>query len=352
MNILILISSLNYGGAEKQALLDANMLSQEHTVYLGTFFGGKLEEQLLPEVTLIRIEKSNYLSTAFKLIHLVKQHKIQIIHAHLFASSVISAIASLFADNSVIWHFHAHRYENPTKGKSILKWLSHLRKVKKLLFVNTELMEYYQKENYGFPVNKCAILYNSTQQSPVPGKVKEEEKIKIGFIGRIIELKRVEYLIELAQWLKSKNIDSFEILIVGDGPEKEKLQRRATQAKVSDLIRFEGFQLGTPKYYAQFDIFILPSREECLSIALIDAGVWGIPSIAFSTGGNDEIIKNGITGYIVKTKEELFEKTRLLMNNQALRITMGNDAQTLCRSLFDETKHLESLNSIYTGILT
>jgi glycosyltransferase involved in cell wall biosynthesis len=351
MNILILVSTLNFGGAEKQAVLDANMLSLGHTVYLASFKGGPLQEQVLDNVTIRQFEKTNYISTAFRILNFVKKHNIQIIHAHLFASSVISTLASLFTRISVVWHFHAHRYENPTKGKLILRWLSKLRTVKRLLFVNTELMEYYLKEDFGFPSHKCEIMYNSTQQLKTIKLPKSDHMLKIGFIGRLVELKRVEYLVELAKWLKANNFNNFEIIIVGDGPEKGRLEQMSIENRVQENVIFAGFQIDTAKYYSQFDIFILPSREECLSIALIDAGVWAIPSIAFQVGGNDEIIKNEVTGYIVKSKEELFEKVQFLIDNPSICNQMGNEAQNFCISLFGEDTHRGALNSLYAEIV-
>ncbi|NVO21370.1 MAG: glycosyltransferase [Bacteroidetes bacterium] len=352
MNILILVSSLNYGGAEKQALLDANMLSTGQNVYLCSFFGGPLEQQIQPGVKLLRVQKSGYFKTALSIARLVKEHNIQIIHAHLFASSVISALASLLTSVSVIWHFHAHRFESPSKGKATLKWLSRLRSVKKLLFVNTELRDYFLGDHYGFPVKKCIIMYNSAQQHPAEVHFHQGKPIRIGFIGRLVELKRVEFLVELAGWLKSRDCNDFEIEIVGDGPEKERLEKISSEAGVSDKVHFMGFRSDTANFYAKFDLFILPSREECLSIALIDAGVWGIPSIAFAVGGNDEIIRNGVTGYIVQTKDELFDKVKYLMDQPAEREQMSKAAKEFCGSVFGEETHLASLTNLYKGIVS
>ena len=57
MNVLILISSLSFGGAEKQAVIDANLLSEGHTVFLGTFKDGPLKGQLRSDVKHILIKK-------------------------------------------------------------------------------------------------------------------------------------------------------------------------------------------------------------------------------------------------------------------------------------------------------
>ena len=350
MNILILVSTLNFGGAEKQALLDANMLSKVHNVYFATFYGGELEAQLSKEVKINKFRKTNYIQTAIQIASFVHKNNIHLIHAHLFASSVISALAGLLSGVKVIWHFHGHRYEEEQKGKRALSLLSRLPNVKKLLFVNTELIEYYHLEGYRFPKNKCMLMHNSSQQyTPLPDQ-DTKDKLIIGFIGRIVELKRVEYMVELAAWLKKKGLMNFSVDIIGDGPELNNLKELSIQLNIDDKIFFRGFQSDTLLYYSTFDLFILPSREECLSLALIDAGVFGIHAIAFQVGGNDEIINDGETGYIIQTKEALFEKTYYLLSNPEERSRMKKLAQSYCKSKFGETTHLETLLSLYKSI--
>jgi L-malate glycosyltransferase len=350
MNILILISSLNYGGAEKQAVLDANMLCEEHNVCLVTFYGGPLEKQVSPKASLLRLRKSNYITTALNLINIVRKYNIQIIHAHLFASSVIAALSGLFCKVKVIWHFHGHRYEDEQNGNKTLTWLSWLPHIRKLLFVNTELIGYFNQKGYRFPVAKSMLMYNSSQLHVTSKTNEKNSTFSIGYIGRIVELKRVEYLVELAAWLKLKELTNFCIEIVGDGPLLPNLKELSLQLSVDDKINFRGFQTDTAAYYSSFDLFILPSREECLSLALIDAGVCGIPAIAFKVGGNDEIIKQGETGYIILTKEELFDKTLYLYNNPDERIRMGIAASSFCNATFGETPHMNELNVLYKSI--
>lgn len=113
MNILILVSSLNYGGAEKQAVLDANMLaaSGEHQIFIGTFQEGPLREQLSPQVHLKLFEKKDYLSTAYQIARFNKRENIQLVHNHLYAPMIIASLASLIYRVPVLWHFHGHHFE-------------------------------------------------------------------------------------------------------------------------------------------------------------------------------------------------------------------------------------------------
>lgn len=308
MNILFIISSLEYGGAEKQTVLDANMMVPKNEVFLGYFIDGPQKEIIDKRVKIIKIKKKNYLVTAINLAGLVKQNNIQLIHSSLFAAMNVSALSSLFCNVNVVWNFHSHEYELPWFHRLVYKWLARLPGVKKICFVNQELIQYFQGKGFNFPSNKIELLYNN---STIHSSIEKDEKnggIIIGYVGRLVALKRVEYLPELVQFLLSKRYVDFHIQIVGDGDQRNLLEQEVSKKELRAYISFAGFQKDIEEYYAGFDLFVNPSQEECLSIALIDAGMCGIPSLAFNVGGNNEIIINSKTGYIVNTKEEFFEK--------------------------------------------
>lgn len=342
MNILLLVSSLNFGGAEKQAVLDANMLAGSAKVYLGMFEDGDLRELLNDGVEVVKFEKNGYFSTAGRLADFIKEKKISVVHNHLYAPMIISALASMRVKVPVIWHFHGHHFE---VRRFPLNILSKLPTVKRAVFVCSALARYFEKE-YWFPKKKITVLYNSSQIRKLPQLKPKDNVLRIGFIGRVVKLKRIHYLLALAAHLKSKGIKNFEIMIVGDGPEREKMENLARDGQVADKVKFLGFRTDIEELYNQFDLFVLPSEEEALSLALIDAGMCGIPALAFDVGGNNEIIKHGETGFIVNTIDELKEKTMLLCQDEALRKKMGEKAAEYT-SIFNEENHRESLLELY-----
>ncbi len=344
MNILILVSSLNFGGAEKQAVLDANMLSSADNVnvYLGMFQDGDLRQLLDEKVKVVQFEKQNYLSTAGKLADFIKEKNITVVHNHLYAPMIISALATLKVKVPVMWHFHGHHFE-------VRRWplnvLSKLPSVKRTIFVCAALARYFENE-YSFPKKKIKVLYNSSQIQRLPELKPKDDIVRIGFIGRVVKLKRVQFHLEVAKYLKERGILNFEVMIVGDGPEREPMEALAKELGVDDKVKFLGFRTDIENLYNHFDLFVLPSDEEALSLALIDAGRCAIPSLAFDVGGNKEIIKDGETGYIVKSLNDLKEKVATLIEKPELRKKMGEKAEEFTR-IFDEENHLKSLLNLY-----
>lgn len=346
MNILIVISSLSYGGAEKQAVIDANLLSGYYNVSLCYFHEGPLRELINEKVKTICIQKGIYPVTALRLRKIAIENQIQIIHASLFASMIISALSSGFSDRKILWHFHSHEYDLPFLNRLLLSVLSRLPSVRKLIFVSTELRIDLTRR-FRLPDSKTDLLYNTSSLNPVSNVKKDHFTFTIGYIGRLVELKRVHLLVEAATFLLKKGFADFHMMIIGDGQERLMLEELTKKNGVETFFEFTGFQSDTEKYYNEMDIFALPSGEECLSMSAIDAGVKGIPIVAFDVGGNSEIIDSGNTGYIVTTKEEFFEKIYYLAVNKIIREQMGEAAYIYCSDKFGKEKHLAQLNALY-----
>jgi glycosyltransferase involved in cell wall biosynthesis len=353
LNILFIISSLKFGGAEKQTVIDANMFAERHNVFVVVFREGELEELLSDKVKLFVLNKNGYFRTAKKVKRIIVDENIQVVNSSLFASMIISVLSARRTNIPVIWYFHSHEYDAKLKSKIAYRFFSKFNCLKKIFFVSNELKNSFEKNGYRFPINKQGVVYN-TNSVNINKKNNIETSsnvVIIGYIGRLVGLKRVEYLLDAADYLKKNDIHNFIINIIGDGELKNKLIKYSEQLKVNDKVKFLGYKSDVERYYKNFNIFMLPSREECLSIALIDACIYSLPCIAFNVGGNDEIIINEKTGYIVKNKSELFEKLKILIIDENKRKEMGKEAKEYCADKFDKNKKREYLENIFKNLI-
>jgi glycosyltransferase involved in cell wall biosynthesis len=347
MNLCILISSLNIGGAEKQAVSDANLLCSKNNVLLVVFKDGLLKTNLDERIKYIVIDKSGYYNTAKDIATLIVTYKIDVIHASLFAPMIIGALASKISQKPIFWNFHSHEHDLPIKSRLVLFALSRSSLLKRISYVNNELRVFLEKKLW-IPKSKGVVLYNNSEfETNTIFTKKNNERLIIGYVGRIVELKRVGYFIDVAQFLIQRKIFNFSIHIVGDGDMRLVIEKRISEMRMDSYFVFHGFQTDLEYFYNYFDVFINPSREECLSIALIDAGMKGIPSIAFDVGGNDEIIVHNESGYIVKCREELFLSLYRLINQPELRNTMGAKAAVHCKNMFSKQERLIKLNMLF-----
>lgn len=93
------------------------------------------------------------------------------------------------------------------------------------------------------------------------------------------------------------------LALVGDGPEREALVRLAESMGVADRVRFTGFSDDPASAYPAFDVFVLPSRNEALSLALVEGMACGCLPIATRVGGSSEVIADESLGWIVPPED-------------------------------------------------
>lgn len=102
--------------------------------------------------------------------------------------------------------------------------------------------------------------------------------------------------------LAAEQIHDLELLVVGNGPEKEKLQNLVTELGIESRIKLLGEQSQVAEWLAQSGFFVSSSLTEGISLTLLEAMAVGLPVLATSVGGNPEIVEHGKTGYLVPSR--------------------------------------------------
>jgi len=156
----------------------------------------------------------------------------------------------------------------------------------------------------------------------------EKEKI-ILCAGRLSIEKGQDRLIEAFSLLK--NTSDWKLVFTADGPFKKQLLGLVANKGLNDNIEFIGKVDDIDLQYAKASIFVLPSRIEGFPNALTEAMAAGLPCVCFNSFPAEEIIDDGIDGYIVidGNIEELAEKIQLLIDNESLRLSIGKEAMKI-----------------------
>ncbi len=131
----------------------------------------------------------------------------------------------------------------------------------------------------------------------------EEKRLAILFVGRLVELKGLAYLIDAARLLQGRV--SARIVAIGIGPERERLEALAKTRNVDVDFRNKVPDAELHQAFLTSDVLVLPSiidargDTEGLGVALLDAMSYGIPAIASRVGGIPDIIEDGVSGLLV-----------------------------------------------------
>ncbi len=165
---------------------------------------------------------------------------------------------------------------------------------------------------------------------PDVDKVPDDEWIITAGATRLTARKGLHLIIEaLPQLIHPTKKVIFEVM--GDGASEEALKQKAKKLGVADRVRFLGRISAneTYQYYQRASVFILPSANEGMSNALLEALASGLPALVTDTGGSSELVKEGENGIIMeRTTEAIIDALRFLLTHENERVVMGEKSRT------------------------
>jgi phosphatidyl-myo-inositol dimannoside synthase len=175
-------------------------------------------------------------------------------------------------------------------------------------------------------------------------------------VGRLVKRKGFNYLIQSVSHLNSKNI---KLLIVGDGPEKEKLKQEIIDHKLDDRVFLLGKVDDLVPLYRFSKVFVLPSfgmvKEgdfEGLGLVFLEAQSFGLPVIGTNSGGIPETFNHGITGILVPEKDPvaLAAAIEKLYTDVELRQRMSSATKSFLKERFGKEKMIDQYLSLINSI--
>jgi glycosyltransferase involved in cell wall biosynthesis len=136
-------------------------------------------------------------------------------------------------------------------------------------------------------------------------KQKKDDTIVIGTIKWLEEIYGIKYLIEAFNIIVKKHSDKkLKLLIVGSGSKEEEYKQMVEDYHIEHLVEFTGAvsSVETVKYHQQISIFVALSLQESFGVAILEAAACGVPAVVSNVGGLPEVVDNGKTGFVVKSK--------------------------------------------------
>lgn len=173
----------------------------------------------------------------------------------------------------------------------------------------------------------------------------------IGSVGRLHAQKGYADLLGSAARL-SGMIPDLHITIIGEGEERDTLQRLCNQQSLGEFVSLIGARTDVPEVLSAFDIFAMTSYYEGLPIALLEAMRCGIPAVVTNAGGMGEAVEDGITGYVVPPGDSsaFIEKVMRLAQDSQLRESMGRAAQARFSAIFTASVMSDSYLQMYEQV--
>lgn len=215
-------------------------------------------------------------------------------------------------------------------------------------------------EKFRVPAEKVVCVYNGIDTESFDltvdkKKIKTQlglapEKPVIGTVARMAPQKGLPFLLEAIAILGETVNAGF--LIAGDGPLRPDLERQAEQLGLSGKVCFPGYCQNIKEILQIFDIFVIPSISEGLSITAIEALAAGKPVVASRVGGLPEVVEDGKTGVLVPPGDPatLASAIKNLLDDPALRERMGRAGRRTAKDKFSLENMIRKTEELYISL--
>ncbi len=163
-----------------------------------------------------------------------------------------------------------------------------------LVLVLTQAMKLDLVNNFGLAINKVRVVSSWVVVNEVKKIKKQYDGI---FIGRLSEEKRVFYLVRLARKIKQLGL-GYKIAIVGDGEQREELEKLIVKEKLTKTIKVLGYHEDTLSLLQKSRLLLLPSKNEGLPLVILEANSVAVPVVVSTFMGSNEVVTNDLNGWI------------------------------------------------------
>ena len=307
------------------------------------------------------LQKIAYFVKAYhKIKNELKNNKPDLVHIHMSHSGSFdraNLIKKLCGkkDVPVVIHLHGSEFKkfynrsSVNKQKEICEFFSDVYAV---IVLGENWKEFIVSIS---PKANVCVLNNSIA-IPKIGVKQSKTNINFLFMGVLIKRKGVIDLLEAINQLKKEgNLDKINVKfnIGGSGEEYEELTKYVETNSLKEYIEFLGWVDNENKenILMKNQVFVLPSYNEGLPIAILEALSYGMPIISTNVGSIDEAVYNERNGYLLQPGniEELKNKLAILINNFEIRKKMGVESRKIAKEKFDEKEYYKELLKLYKG---
>lgn len=286
-----------------------------------------------------------------------KEHKIDVVHAHLQKSVVSCLLASFFCDTKVIIHEHGPIFRGGT-GAVYRLLLRLLGSRAAAAIANSRATGTALSRTLGIDGDSVFVVGNFIDFARFDpdlydrAKARESlatapDRIVVGFVGRLDVCKGVDLLIEAAAILRAED-DRYHFVIVGEGPQRHQLESMVQQLGLGDKVTFTGLCEKPEAVIPAFDVAVVPSRREAFGIAAVEFMRMRVPVIASAAGGLVEVVQHDRTGILLDELKpaSIARAVGKLARDSSLRRRLADEAEVFSRR-FDGREQLKIITELY-----
>jgi glycosyltransferase involved in cell wall biosynthesis len=383
VKVLRVIARLNMGGpALHVAYLTAGLRGRgyETTLVAGTLAHGEdsmafvasglgVEVVTIPELGR-EISPLRDLIATLRLARLIRRERPQILHTHTAKAGTVGRLAARLAGRArppiVVHTFHGHvlrGYFGPVRSR-LFRWLERwlARDTTALIAVSPQVRDDLVALGVA-PKEKFAVIRLGIElEERVAGMNGRADtrrylgiapdRFTVGWIGRMTAIKNTEDVLTAFKALRARGVEA-TLCMVGDGPDRPELERRAHELGIMRDTLFLGYQQDVAPLYGAFDALVLPSSNEGTPVSVIEALAARTPVVATRVGGVPDVVREGDDGFLVDPgdTDALAERLERLASDPQLREGMGAAARSRVLSRYAVDRLVDDVDRLYRDLL-
>ena len=285
---------------------------------------------------------------------IIKQERADVVHAHQYSPLFYAVPAALLAGRvKVVYTEHGRFYPERKSWKRSLfnpllaMGVDHMVSISE---ATAKAMATYDN----FPLRRIRVIHNGidcSKKNQVFDKNAKRQELGlsetcriIGTAARLNSIKNIQMMLRVLK-LVVQSVPDTCLVVAGQGEEEERLKADARELGITEHVKFIGLRFDLSEIYQLFDVFLLTSFSEGISVTLLESMECGVPSVVTDVGGNREVVIEGETGFLVPVDDDVLFAKRVcgILMDLSLAQCIGKSAKERISSQFS----FDEMMSVY-----
>jgi glycosyltransferase involved in cell wall biosynthesis len=311
------------------------------------------------------------LLATWRLAKMMRADRPTILHTHTAKAGAVGRAAALLAGRArppiVVHTFHGH----VLRGYFGRFWTFVFRMLERILAHVTDALIAVSPEVRDelvalgvAPASKFTVIRLGIElESRVPERNEaraetrrvmgvRDDRFLVGWTGRMTGVKRTDIVLRAFALLRSRGVPA-TLCMVGDGPDRRRIEELASELGIVRDCLFTGYQEDVGPFFAAFDVFVLPSANEGTPVTAIEALASGCPVVATRVGGVPDVVQDGEDGILIDpdSPEQLANALVLLAGDPELRARMGAAGRARTLPRYAVSRLIDDVDGLYRELL-
>lgn len=299
-------------------------------------------------------------SGGWGLIQLARRERVDILHSHGYKSDILLGfVPSRLRRLPLVSTVHGFTSTGGVSRLALYRWLDlrALRRCDRVVLVHHGMTQGMGFDRLGDP--RWRVIENGISHDAVIPPADDDPIVQfcrcggpvVGAVGRLSPEKGFHHLLVAFQRLVEAGSNA-RLIILGEGPERRRLERMVAKAELNARILLPGFA-DARRYLPLFNVFVLPSLTEGLPIALLEAMHAGVPIVASRTGGVPAVLEGGACGILVQPGDvvDLSAALEGMLADRAGAVALAGRARLAVRERYSSARMVDQYVELYSELI-